>query len=110
MGRRLLEHRFFVSVDVGTVALGEAIDEERAFARAVQDDGAKAARLALPRPCQALLDDAAVQVGVDAPAFGAVDGIQHRPVRNPLLAGESLEPTVLEDFHAAIPGPRPCHT
>jgi hypothetical protein len=44
------------------------------------------ARLALPRSCHALFDDASTQVSVDQTPLGVLDGFQKRLVRDALFA------------------------
>ncbi len=55
-----------VGAEVGTLVLGEAEQEHRPVATPIGNDGAKAAALALPRPGNALLDEPAAQIGIDA--------------------------------------------
>src|SRR5690606_4949697 len=88
---------------VVAVALGEPVHEESPLGRAVQDDGAETARLALPRPRHALLDDAATKGSVNQAPLGAHDGFQKRLVRDALFAGKAFEPSVLENPHVLAP-------
>ena len=71
VARCLLELSLFIAVDVRPVALGEAVSENRARAPAEKDDRSVPARLALPRPCDPLVDDLPAEIGIDPSFFSA---------------------------------------
>jgi hypothetical protein len=67
-----LQRYCFVIADVVLFIFREAMHEERSFSRPEQDDGPKASGFAGSRPSNALLDDAATDVGVDQATIGIV--------------------------------------
>lgn len=91
----------FVPPQVVPIALGEAVDEERRFSSPKEHDAPKPSGLALPPSCDALLDHAAAEVGVDAPALGPAGRVAQRLVGNSVVAREAAERLGLEDAHSA---------
>jgi hypothetical protein len=67
-----------------------SVNEESAPVKTVPDDGAPAARLALPQPGHALLDDAATQISTDLAPFDATDGLPQRTVGQPCLQAKRV--------------------
>ena len=62
----------------------------------IQNDGAKASRLALTFPRHPLLDYASAEIGVNLTLLGSFNGFKQGFVRDALLTREALEPCILE--------------
>jgi hypothetical protein len=96
------ELRRFVVIDVGSLAFGEAVNEECSGPAPEEDDGPVALRSSLLGSGDPLLDDLAAKARVYLTRFGPGDGFAQEGVRNPRLSGKALKPSGLVDSHRAI--------
>jgi len=102
IGRDLPQGAQLIGGNVVSVVLGETIEEDGAFGRAIGEDDTKSCRTALPAPRDSLFDKATSQIGIDKSALGASDGFTQRVVAYALLALEAAEGLHCVDPHGAV--------
>src|SRR5580658_5028499 len=97
VARCFFELLLFIGVDVLSLALREAVNEHRALTLLEQNDRAVAARFALPRSRDPLLDNPTAEISVQLPLFRACYRVQQNRVADLFPSGKPLKPSRLED-------------
>jgi hypothetical protein len=88
----LFELLFLIRVDVRPLALCEAVSANRALTALEEDDGPVATRLALPWPCDPLLDETATEIRIHLTFFSAHYGFHERGIADFFLSSKPREP------------------
>ena len=84
-----------VIVDIGPLVFRKPKKKNGTFTSPIGDQGAKTAALAFPRPCNALLDEAAAKIGIDKTPLGSQDGFRERFIRDAFTALKAREALIL---------------
>jgi len=93
VARCLLELLLFIGIDVRSVALREAANENRALTPAEKDDRSVPTRLAVSWPCEPSLDDAAAEVGSHLSFFCSALSRPSAPRRGSFPFGQTAQTT-----------------